>query len=147
MSEEACTPVVDLSKLITIKMNVTVNDVLMTKAFFFRRQEQYQYDRMVTRTEGCGPCGRESKEVEYFQVTIAGKQYLLRSEFVVQDRTIREEQFTVEERLQQTMRTMPEGGFSQFDNYYPKEMLARMNAFFKDRRVPGANRGMMTRKS
>lgn len=147
MSDVTPVPAVDLSKLITIRMNVTVNDVLMKKSFFFRRQEQYQFDKRVMRTEGCGPCGHAGQDVNYYQVTIAGNQYLLRPEFVMEDRTIREAEYTFQERLDSTVRTVPDGGFSQFDNYYPKEQLARMNAYFKDRKVPGVNRGFMTRKS
>lgn len=141
------TPPIDLSKLITIRFNATVNDTLMQKSFFFRRQEQYQYDKRVPRLEGCGPCGKQQEQVNYYQVTIAGRQYLLRPEFVIEDRTLREAEYTFEERLESTVRTVPDGGFSPFDNYYPKEMLARMNAYFKDRKVAGVNRGFMTRKT
>lgn len=141
------TPPVDLSKLITIRFNATVNDTLMQKSFFFRRQEQYQYDKRVSRLEGCGPCGKQQEQVNYYQVTIAGLQYLLRPDFVIEDRTLREAEYTFEERLESTVRTVPDGGFSQFDNYYPKQMLQRMNAYFKDRKVSGVNRGFMTRKT
>lgn len=147
MSEQAPTSSFDLSKLITIRFNVTVNDTLMNKSFFFRRQEQYQYDKRVPRMQGCGPCGTKQVEVNYYQVTIAGRQYLLKPDLVIEDRTIRTAEYTFEERLESTVRTVPDGGFSQFDNYYPKEMLARMNSYFKDRKVAVVNHGMMTRRS
>lgn len=147
MSEQASVPEFDLSKLITIRFNVTVNDTLMNKSFFFRRQEQYQYDKRVPRMVGCGPCGSKQTEVNYYQVTIAGRQYLLSPDLVIEDRTVRTAEYTFQERLESTVRTVPDGGFSQFDNYFPKQMMERMNSYFKDRKVAVANHGMMTRKS